>query len=83
MVFSDKVIKLGKANKILGLSKRNILTLFYSQDNNKVYVKKIKLNNKLSMSASSSYLNYSEIIPLTENIKVLRLNENIWIDKDD
>lgn len=83
MVFSNKMIKLGKATKISGTAKRSELTLYYMQENNRVYTKKIRLDNKLSMKASSSYLNFSEIIPLNEKLKVLRLNENIWIREND
>ena len=83
MVFSNKIVKLGKASKITGFAKRDLLTLYFCQEGNKVYTKKIHLNNKLSMVASSTYVNYTEILPLNENLRVLRLEENLWVENNE
>ena len=83
MVFSGKIIKLGKADVINGIIKRDKLSLYYTKPGNKVYKKSIRLSPKVRLIDVSEALNFTEIIPLADNVIVKRVNKNLWVNVND
>ena len=83
MVFSGKIIKLGKADIINGIMKREKLSLYFSKPGNKVYKKQIRLTPKVKLIDVGSNISLTEIIPLNDQVKVERLNNNLWVKVDD
>ena len=80
MVFSQKIIKLGKAERINGIAKRDKVKLYFSKNGNKVFQKSIKLTPRVKLIDVSDAVNYSEIIPLNDQVVVKRLGENLWVN---
>lgn len=80
MVFSKNIIKLGKAEILNGIVDRSdIITLYYSKSNNKVYKKVVCFNNRFSVDASDEALNYTEILPVNEKMCLSRNGESVGI----
>ncbi len=83
MVFSKNIVKLGKAQILNGkVDRGDIITLFYSKENDKVYKKTISISNKINVNATSVALNYTEILPITQDLCLSRRGEVIGVIYD-
>lgn len=80
MRFSKSIVKLGKAQILNGkVDRSEIVTLYFSKSGNKVYTKEVSINNQMGVFATKEPLNFTEILPVNENITLTRRGESIGV----
>lgn len=73
MVFSKNIIKVGRANVLNGIvTQSGDMQLFFSKEGNKVYEKSILFSCGGRVNANLTPISFSEVIPLSKNVKITR-----------
>ena len=76
MVFNKDIKKLGKAAILNGIVHANKTATIYYSKQNKVFSRTISMGTAIS-SDSYTEINGSEVLPVSENFKILRTGETL------